>query len=73
MALSKAARTERAKVAALSRDRAPNDPKLTEAKNRLRVLTFEDRVRSLVENAPPLTAEQMDRIAALFKIGGGAA
>lgn len=63
--------TERARVASLSRSRTPDDPDLVQARERLRVARFEERVRELVDSAPPLNAEDRARLAVV--LGGGTA
>lgn len=62
---------ERARIASLSRSRTPDDPELLEARRTLRAMRLEDHVREVVAQAPPLTPEQRDKIAALLR-GGGA-
>ena len=62
----------RARVGALSRDRAPDDPELVAARQNLRALSLEEHVRRVVAEAPPLSPEQLDRIAALLRSGGAA-
>lgn len=57
---------ERARVAGLSRDRAPNDPALINAKRDLRAARLEDYVARVVAEAPPLTSDQKHRIASLL-------
>lgn len=64
---------ERARVAGLSRDRKPTDPLLINARRDLRAARLEDYVSRVVSEAPPLTAEQLDRVAVLLRPGGGAA
>jgi hypothetical protein len=63
---------ERARVASLSRSRTPDDPELVAARRNLAALAIEDYVLKVVAEAPPLTAEQRDRIAAILR-GGDAA
>lgn len=58
---------QRARVAGLSRDRAPDDPDLLAAKRDLRATRLEDHIRQVVDAAPPLTEEQRERLAALFR------
>ncbi|EYR63262.1 hypothetical protein N866_01820 [Actinotalea ferrariae CF5-4] len=62
----------RAKVAALSRDRSPDDPALTSARQSLKAARLEDYIRRTVDAAPPLTPEQRDRLALLLRGGGEA-
>lgn len=62
---------ERARVASLSRSRAALDPELIEARRSLRAARLEDHVKKALEDAPPLTEEQRERIARLL-IGGAA-
>lgn len=59
----------RAKVAGLSRDRAPDDPELIDARRALRAARLEDHVTKVLAEAPPLNDEQRDRIAALLRGG----
>lgn len=61
---------ERARIAGLSRDRRPDDPELVDARRNLKALRLEDAVAKAVAEAPPLTSEQRDRIAALLRTGG---
>lgn len=63
--------SQRGRVAALSRSRQPDDPELVEARRDLAVLSLEEHIRRVVAEAPPLTDEQRDRIAALLRAGGG--
>lgn len=60
---------ERARVAALSRSRTPDDPDLVQARERLRAARFEEHVRQLVDGAPPLDDAARSRLALLL---GGA-
>jgi hypothetical protein len=61
---------ERATVAALSRDREPDDPQLLDARERLRVArqqaVLDAHIAALVAEAPALTPEQRDKLAILF-------
>lgn len=61
----------RARVAALSRDRKPQDPELQDARQRLKAARLEEYVRRTVASWPPLTAEQCDRIAILLRPSSG--
>jgi hypothetical protein len=70
-------RSFRAKIAGLSRDRAPDDPELLAAKAALAAANrdrhadrAEEYIRQLVSEAPTLTDEQRARIAALLQNGG---
>lgn len=63
--------TERARIAALSRSRPKDDPALIEARQNLKTLRLEEHVRKAVEQAPPITAEQADRIAGLLSPAKG--
>jgi hypothetical protein len=64
---------DRARVAALSRDRKPTDPDLLAAKRDLRASRDEEYVKRLVAEAPALTEDQRSRIAAALLRGGDAA
>jgi hypothetical protein len=57
---------DRARVAALSRSRTPDDPALADARRDLRVARAEDYIRALVDAAPPLTEEQLHRLSVLL-------
>lgn len=65
---------ERAKVGALSRSRPADDPELVKARQNLKAATLEDYVRRVVDEAPPLRPEQLDRITAILRptLPGGA-
>jgi len=69
MALSPATAHYRARIAALSRDRAPDDPELVEERRLLRASRLEEHVDKVLAGWPPLTDEQLDRIAALLRAG----
>ena len=64
----------RGRVAALSRSRDANDPDLINARLELRAARLADYIQRTVNAAPPLTAEQRDRLALLLaspaSIGG---
>lgn len=60
-------RHHRARVGALSRDRAPDDPELVDARRDLAASVLEERVRSVLASDPPLSAGQRARIAALLQ------
>jgi len=60
---------ERAKVAALSRSRTPDDPELLDAKRRMHALRLEEHVRRVVAEAPPFTAAQRDRLVTIIRGG----
>lgn len=66
-------RTERARIGGLSSrpNRQPDDPELIEARRNLRALRLEEHVRKTLAEAPPLSDEQRERIAALLHVGGG--
>jgi len=61
---------ERARVASLSRSRTPDDPDLLDARRNLRAERLADHIAKVVAEAPPLTQEQRDRLAALLRGGG---
>ena len=56
----------RARVAGLSRDRLPDDPDLLDAKAELKAAVLAEHIRKVVASAPPFTAAQRDRLAALL-------
>jgi hypothetical protein len=49
--------------------RPDDDPELIEARRNLRAIRLEDHVTKVLAQAPPLTVEQRDRIAALLRTG----
>lgn len=57
----------RGRVAALSRDRAADDPELLAERLSLRAERLAEHVDREVAKAPPLTADQLSRIAALLR------
>ena len=60
---------ERGRIAGLSRDRAPDDPDLINARRNMRAERLAEHVAKVVAQAPPLTAAQRDRIAVLLRGG----
>lgn len=62
-------RTLPARVAALTRHRAPDDPDLAAARRQLESEHAARYVRELVDRAPALTPEQRDRIAVALRSG----
>lgn len=70
MTTSPVARTERARIAALSRSRDATDPELVEARRNLRAEMLAESIRKTLATAPPLTDDQHRRLAGLF--AGGA-
>jgi hypothetical protein len=62
-------RTQRARVAALSRSRTPDDPDLVDARQQLSIAKLADHIQAVVDAAPPLTEDQKARLRALL---GGA-
>jgi hypothetical protein len=65
--------SERARVAALSRDREPSDPDLLAARRDLKAARLEDQIRRVVNAAPPLSLEQRERLCVLLGGRGDAA
>ena len=58
----------------LVRHRGADDPVTVDAKRDLEAVKLEDHIRRVVDQAPPLTAEQRDRLATLLRpTGSGAA
>lgn len=62
----------RAKTARLSQSYPPDHPKLIEARRNLKALRLEEYVQKAVSEAPELSPDQLERIAALLRAGGGA-
>ena len=61
---------QRARLAALSRYHPDTDPKVVEASLELRTARLAKQIRRLADEAPPLTAEQRTRLAALLTGNG---
>jgi hypothetical protein len=57
---------ERARLAGLSARRKPTDPELLEAQRDYRALALADHIERVAAAAPPLTPEQLDRLASLL-------
>lgn len=57
----------RGTVAALSRSREPSDPDLLAARVNLKAARVEDYISRVVNEAPPLSPEQRDRLATLLR------
>lgn len=68
-------KAERSRVASLTRSRAADDPDLLDARRRLKTERLAERIREVVDSAPPLTDEQRTRLAGLLSpyVGGDAA
>ena len=67
-------KSKRAQIARRSQDLPPDAPEIQQLGRELQELRFEDRVARLLDEAPPLSAEVRDRIAALLRpyaLGGG--
>ncbi len=60
----------RARVAALSRDRAPDDPELVDARRSLAAARLEDYIEKTVAAAPQLTGAQRARLRGLLAEDG---
>lgn len=58
---------ERARVASLSRSRTADDPDLVAARRNLKAERLADYIARTVASAPPLTADQRDRLALLLR------
>jgi len=63
---------ERARVASLTRSRTADDPDLVEARRNLKAERLAEHIASVVNEAPPLSAAQRSRLAALFESGDAA-
>lgn len=57
----------RGRVASLSRSRPATDPDLINARRDLAAAKLDAYIKKVVSEAPPLTDEQRDRIAALLR------
>lgn len=68
-ALSSTAAHHRARIAALSRDRKPDDPDLIAARRDLAYERLAEHIRKIVDTAPPATPDQLARIGAILQAG----
>lgn len=59
----------RARHTALKRYRPDDDPEVVDARRELKALRFEEYVQKTIAEAPPLTDDQLERIAALLRAG----
>jgi hypothetical protein len=59
----------RARLARRSQDLAADDPELEDMRRDLRAMRLEEHVAKIVADWPPLTDEQLDRVAALLRAG----
>lgn len=59
----------RGRVAALSRSRSHDDPEYISAQTHLKTLSLSEHVAKVVDSWPPLTPEQLDRVAVLLRGG----
>jgi hypothetical protein len=57
---------DRARVAALTRYRNPDDPELSDARRDLAAARLTEAVRRAVATAPPLSAEQIEKLRGLL-------
>ncbi|MGH3788831.1 MAG: hypothetical protein ACRDRG_20300 [Pseudonocardiaceae bacterium] len=60
-----------AAVGAIERHGGPDDPRLPDLRRDLRAAELEEHIIRIVDAAPPLTAEQRNRIAALLRAPAG--
>lgn len=72
MSLEASMRHHQAQVAALSRDRAPDDPVFIEARRNLKAMRLYLKVQREMSQEPPLTPEQIEDVVALLLDGGKA-
>lgn len=64
--------TTRNRLVALERWHGPDDPRTIEARRDHKEQALADHIRRVVDEAPPLTAEQRDRLSSIVR-GGDAA
>lgn len=63
---------ERARVASLTRSRSEDDPDLLDARRNLATERLAAIIASTVAAAPPLSADQKERLSALLRQGAAA-
>ena len=64
-------KSERARVASLTRSRPADDPDLIEARRTLRYERLSEHITRVLADAPPLTVSQRRQLAAILR-GNGA-
>jgi hypothetical protein len=69
-ALSAAQRHHRARIAALSRDRDPDDPDLRDAKQSFAYAGLAEHAEKVVADWPTPPPEVLNRVAAILRSGG---
>lgn len=62
--------TARGRLNALQRHRPADDPDLVNARRDLRAESLAAHIAKVVDEAPPLTTEQRDRLAVMLRGGG---
>jgi hypothetical protein len=65
--------TTRARIAALTRSRPPDDPELVKARRKLRGLRLAEMTAEVLNGWPPLTEQQIENVVAILHAGAGAA
>ena len=60
-------RSASSRVSALSRSRSADDPSLQDARRHLRFVGLEEHIQRVEDAAPPLTAEQVEELAAILR------
>ena len=73
MALSPEAAHKRASLARLTQSYPPDHPKIVKANRDFRALRAEERIRQVLDTAPPLSDDQVHRIVGLLLSGTGGA
>jgi hypothetical protein len=63
------ARKARASIAAIERHNGPGDPRLPALRNDLAVAGLEEHIKAVVDAMPPLTDEQLSKLAVLLHPG----
>lgn len=73
MALKSTERTRvAARIAARTKHHGPDDPELPALRRDMLVASLAERIREVVDAAPPLTPEQVSRLRSLLDVGGAA-
>lgn len=67
--MNEAARHARASIAAITRHRGDDDPRIPQLQTDLSAARLEEHIRRVVNSAPPLTPEQREKLAFLLHPG----
>lgn len=68
--MNPAARTARATIAAIERHNGSSDPRIPQLRTDLAAAQLEEHIKAVVDSMPPLSDEQLSKLALLLRPGG---